>query len=165
MAQQDGQNGDSAKAAAAVTFTAVNPQLLVEAPRANEAVQFYKVAFGAVETGRTTQPKRKAEQELPHIISAQLQLAGSTIIVSDLSDDSAPEKSLASGISLVLVTEDVEAAIAKAVAAGAVAEGEIVEGDGAYYGGAERVGKVKDPYGFVWVIASLAKKSTADVEA
>lgn len=90
MAQQEVQNGGSAKADVEVTFTAVKPQLLIEAPKANDAVQFYKAAFGAVEAGRITQPKRKAEQELPHIISAQLQLAGTTIIVSDLVDDSAP---------------------------------------------------------------------------
>ncbi|OAY34875.1 uncharacterized protein At5g48480 [Manihot esculenta] len=163
MAQQEVQNGGSAKADVEVTFTAVKPQLLIEAPKANDAVQFYKAAFGAVEAGRITQPKRKAEQELPHIISAQLQLAGTTIIVSDLVDDSAPVKTVGTGISLCLETEDIETAISKAVSAGAVAEGEIVEGDGAYYGGG-RVGKVKDPYGLVWVISSPAKKSITDAE-
>ena len=60
------------------------------------------------------------------------------------------------GVVLCLETEDVGAAIAKAVSAGAVAEGEIVEGDGACYGGS--VGKVKDPYGYVWLICSPGKK-------
>lgn len=55
-----------------------------------------------------------------------------------------------------------EAAVNKAVNAGAVAEGEVAEGDGACCGG--RVGKVKDPYGFVWMICSPAKKC-ADGEA
>lgn len=54
-----------------------------------------------------------------------------------------------------LETEDVEAAVAKAVAAGAVSE-EISEGEGACCGG--RVGKVKDPYGNVWLICASAKK-------
>lgn len=70
---------------------------------------------------------------------------------------------MGTGISLCLETEDIETAISKAVSAGAVAEGEIVEGDGAYYGGG-RVGKVKDPYGLVWVISSPAKKSITDAE-
>ncbi|XP_050204277.1 uncharacterized protein At5g48480 [Mercurialis annua] len=166
MAHQEGQNGDSDTAAAAVVYTAVKPQLLVEAPKANDAVQFYKAAFGATETRRTTQPKRKADQELPHIISAQLLLAGVSIFVSDISDDSAPEKNVAGtgGISLVLVTEDVEAAVSKAVAAGAVKEGETLEGEGAYYGGAERVAKLKDPYGYVWVISSPPKVESDDAE-
>lgn len=66
------------------------------------------------------------------------------------------------GCVLCLETEDVEAALSKAVSAGAVAEGEIVEGDGAFCGG--RVGKLKDPYGFTWLICSPAK-SCVDVEA
>lgn len=71
-------------------------------------------------------------------------------------------KSHGSGCVICLETEDVEAAIAKAVGAGAVQEGEITEGEGACCGG--RVGKVKDPYGFVWLICSPAKKCV-DVEA
>lgn len=51
---------------------------------------------------------------------------------------------------MILETEDVTAAIAKAVSAGAVVEREIVKG-------ARRgcMGWVKDPYGFVWNILSL----------
>lgn len=63
------------------------------------------------------------------------------------------------GVALCLETEDVAAAIAKAVSAGAVAEGEIVEGEGACCGGS--VGKVTDPYGFSWLICSPAKKCAA----
>ncbi|EXB84516.1 hypothetical protein L484_015849 [Morus notabilis] len=164
MAQQEVQNGGAEKVAEAVAFTAVKPQLLVEAPKASDAVQFYKAAFGAEEAGRTLHSKRKAEQELPLILSAELKLAGSTILVSDVADDSAaPAKSAGSGgVVLCLETQDVDAAVAKAVSAGAVAEGEIVEGDGACCGG--RVGKVKDPYGYVWLICSAAKKC-AEVEA
>ncbi|XP_054784579.1 uncharacterized protein At5g48480 [Prosopis cineraria] len=167
MAQQEVQNGGAEKAAVdAVSFTAVKPQLLVEAPKANDAVQFYKAAFGAEEVGRTTHPKRKAEQELPLILSAELKLAGFTILVSDLTaDDSAtPTKSVGNGVVFCLETDDVEAAINKAVNAGAVAEGEVVVGEGAGCG--ERVGKVKDPYGFVWAICSPEKKcSNAEAEA
>ncbi|CAK7349444.1 unnamed protein product [Dovyalis caffra] len=131
MAQEEGHNGGVEKADVEVSFKALKPQLFVEATKANDAVQFYKAAFGAVETCRNTQPKRKAEQELPHIISAQLQLAGYTFVVSDLAEDSASAKAGGTGFALCLETEDVEAAVSKAVAAGAVAEGEIAEGDGA----------------------------------
>ncbi|XP_021301159.1 uncharacterized protein At5g48480 [Herrania umbratica] len=161
MAQQEVQNGGVEKAVA-VKFTAMKPQLVVEAPKAVDAVQFYKAAFGAVEAGRTVYPKRKAEQELPHILSAQLELAGSTILVSDIAEGSALVKTEGNGCVFCLETEDVEAAIAKAVSAGAVAEGEIAEGDGACCG--DRVGKVKDPYGYVWLICTPAKKCV-DVEA
>nr|XP_023891340.1 uncharacterized protein At5g48480-like [Quercus suber]POE62027.1 uncharacterized protein CFP56_56417 [Quercus suber] len=97
MAQQEVTNGSSEKKTGGgndimevieVKFTALKPQLVVEAPKANEAILFYKAAFGAEELGRTLHPKRKADQELPLILSAQLSLAGSTILVSDLADPS-----------------------------------------------------------------------------
>lgn len=104
MAQQEVQNGGAEKVAEAVAFTAVKPQLLVEAPKASDAVQFYKAAFGAEEAGRTLHSKRKAEQELPLILSAELKLAGSTILVSDLADDSAaPYVSLISSLFFVFL--------------------------------------------------------------
>ncbi|XP_040993118.1 uncharacterized protein At5g48480 [Juglans microcarpa x Juglans regia] len=165
MAQQEVHNGVAPKGAVtdALVFTAVKPQLLVEAPKASDAIQFYKAAFGAEELGRTLHPKRKADQELPLILSAQMKLGGSTFLVSDLTDDSAaPAKAEGAGIVLCLETEDVNAAIVKAVSAGAVAVGEIEEGDGVCGGG--RVGKVKDPYGIFWLISSPAQKS-ADVVA
>lgn len=88
MAEQEVQNGGAEKAVAVVEFTAVTPQLLVEAPKANDAVLFYKSAFGAEEVSRSMHPKRKADQETPLILSAELKLAGFSILVSDLADDS-----------------------------------------------------------------------------
>ncbi|BAT84227.1 hypothetical protein LR48_Vigan03g107600 [Vigna angularis] len=163
MAQQDAQNGVTENAAAAVSFLAVKPQLLVEAPKANDAVSFYKAAFDAEEVARALNPKRKADHELPLILSAELKIAGSTIIVADLVDDSAsPLKAGGNGVVLCLETEDVQGAVAKAVSAGAVVEEEVAEIEGACCGG--RVVKVKDPYGFVWLLCSPGKKSV-DVEA
>lgn len=92
MADQEVQNGGAEKTVAAVVFTAVKPQLFVEATKANDAVQFYKSAFGAEEVSRSTHSKRKAEQEIPLILSAELKLAGFSFLVSDLvaDDSSAP---------------------------------------------------------------------------
>ncbi|KAH6814432.1 hypothetical protein C2S51_023450 [Perilla frutescens var. frutescens] len=150
-----GENG-SAKVSP-VVFTSAKPWLVVEAPKANDAVLFYKEAFGAEEVNRVNHPKRKAEQELPLILSAELKIGSSIVVVSDLTDDSSsPVKSAVSGSVFCLETEDVEAAVAKAVAAGAFSEGEVAEGEGACCGG--RVGKVKDPYGNVWLICSATKK-------
>ncbi|XP_041997900.1 uncharacterized protein At5g48480-like [Salvia splendens] len=144
-----------------VVFTAVKSWLVVEGPKANEAVQFYKAAFGAEELSRVNDPKRKAEQELPLIRSAELKIGSSIFVVSDLSDDS-PVKSAVSGV-FCLETEAVEAAIAQAVGAGAVSDDEVVEGEGACCGG--RAGKVKDPYGNVWLICSPANKCGGGVAA
>lgn len=66
------------------------------------------------------------------------------------------------GSVFILETQDLEAAMEKAVKAGAVKEGEVAEADGAFDGG--RVGKVKDPYGNLWVLSSPAA-AKADVEA
>ncbi|KAK1398078.1 Early tobacco anther 1 [Heracleum sosnowskyi] len=168
MAEEAVKNGDATNGSTkAVTFSAMKMQLFVEAPKANDAVLFYKAAFGAEEVNRVSQPKRKADQELPLVISAEIKLGGTTIIVSDISDDSpAPIKS-GTGSVFCLETEDIDGAVEKAVEAGAVKEGEVAEADGACCGG--RVEKVKDPYGNFWMICSppAAKKDgpAADADA
>ncbi|KAL0417974.1 UNVERIFIED_CONTAM: hypothetical protein Sradi_1210900 [Sesamum radiatum] len=87
---QEAQSENGSKASP-VVFAAVKPWLVVEAPKANDAVQFYKAAFGAEEVSRVNHTKRKAEQELPLVLSAELKLGSSSIVVSDLTDDaSAP---------------------------------------------------------------------------
>ncbi|KAF5759320.1 putative glyoxalase/Bleomycin resistance protein/Dihydroxybiphenyl dioxygenase [Helianthus annuus] len=147
-----------------VTFTAVKPRLFVEALKVGDAVAFYKAAFGAEEVNRVNHPKRKADQELPVLISAEIKLANSSFLVSDVSEDStATDKAVGSGLVFCLETEDIEAAVDAAVKAGAVADGEISEGEGACCGG--RVGKVKDPYGVVWAICTPIAKKCGDVEA
>ncbi|MEI4867204.1 hypothetical protein, partial [Klebsiella pneumoniae] len=46
----ESQNGNSK----VVTFSALKPQLFVEAPKASDAVLFYKEAFGAEEVNRVS---------------------------------------------------------------------------------------------------------------
>ncbi|MGV7468006.1 hypothetical protein PJI21_28915, partial [Mycobacterium kansasii] len=53
-------NGGAETAVAAVAFTAMKTQLVVEAPKAADAVAFYKAAFGAEEVSRAMHSKRKA---------------------------------------------------------------------------------------------------------
>ncbi|XP_021733518.1 uncharacterized protein At5g48480-like [Chenopodium quinoa] len=155
------QNGaDNNGAATTVTFSAFKPQLQVPAPNAAAAVQFYKAAFGAEEVSRDMHPKRKAEQDTPLVLSADLKLGASVFSVSDLAVD-APAKTEGGGLVLSLVTDDLDAAIKKAVAAGAVAEGEVTEDEVA-----GRVGKLKDPYGYFWVISTpAAPAKPVEVEA
>lgn len=87
MAEEAVKNGDATNGnSKAGTILAMKTQLFVEAPKASDAVLFYKAAFGAEEVNRVSQPKRKADQELPLVISAEIKLAGTTIIVSDISD-------------------------------------------------------------------------------
>ncbi|KAF5187733.1 Lactoylglutathione lyase / glyoxalase I family protein [Thalictrum thalictroides] len=145
-----------------VSFSAMKPQFIFQASKAADAIQFYKSAFGAEELNRDIHPKRKADQELPLILSAELKLASSIIVISDQIDDSAaPVKSDGTGNTFFLETNDVDGAVANAVKAGAKIEGEIVEGENSCCGA--RVAKVRDPYGYVWSICS--GKKGADVEA
>ncbi|XP_024040623.1 uncharacterized protein At5g48480-like [Citrus clementina] len=153
------QNGaapaKTAVPASTANFTGMKPQLLVEAPKATDVVQFYKTAFGALEIGCSMETKRKAEQ----VFNSRLPLHFPCLSPFD---DSAAAKNVGTGCTLCLETEDIHAALANAVSAGAVAKGELAEGHSARNGG--RVGKVNDPYGFTWLICSPVKKC-AEVEA
>ncbi|GKD10780.1 glyoxalase-like domain protein [Tanacetum coccineum] len=197
-AETNGANGENVEKS--VTFMAVKSQVFVEATKVNDAVLFYKSAFGAEEVNRVSQPKRKADQEMPLIQSVEIKLGSASIIVADASDDDTSVvivailgvinefvmfsvsvynvvavvifngfmvfsvvKTVGSGVVFCLETEDIEAAVDKAVKAGAIADGEITEGEGAWFGG--RVGKIKDPYGIVWVITTPTARKSANVEA
>lgn len=89
MAEEALNGGGAEKEATQVpvVFTAVKPQLFVKAANAKDAMQFYKNAFGAEEVGRVNHPKRKAEQEIPLILSVELKLGSFSFIVSDLTDE------------------------------------------------------------------------------
>ena len=84
-AETNGANGETVEKT--VTFTAVKSQVFVEATKVNDAVLFYKSAFGAEEVNRVSQPKRKADQEIPLLQSAEIKLGSASIIVADASDD------------------------------------------------------------------------------
>lgn len=78
MAHQEVQNAGFEKVGSEVAFTVVKPQLIMETLKANNVMRFYKAAFGVVETSkaafgvmetsRTTHSKRKAEQEILHMV-------------------------------------------------------------------------------------------------
>ncbi|KAL5709678.1 hypothetical protein ACHQM5_020338 [Ranunculus cassubicifolius] len=146
----DLQNGESIQNGntKVVTFSCIKVPLRIQAPKAAEAIQFYKSAFGAVEVNLENHSKRKANQELPLILAADLQLGSSVFTISETDDSAAPVS-----FTLSLVTDDVDGAVANAVKAGGNLEGQIAENEGV-----GRVGKVKDPYGYVWAITSEAKK-------
>ncbi|XP_077229489.1 uncharacterized protein At5g48480-like [Tasmannia lanceolata] len=156
----DHQNGGAENGSSkGVSFFSLKPQLFVQAPKASDAIQFYKAAFGAEELKREMHPKRKADQELPLILSADLKLGSSVFIVSDHNED-AVKINGCGGFGLCLETKDVSGAFSKAVEAGAAVEAEITEDEDGCCGA--RVGKLKDPFGYIWTICSITK---ADVEA
>ncbi|MQL94683.1 hypothetical protein Taro_027331 [Colocasia esculenta] len=151
-----GQENGSAEATAAV-FVSFKPQLVVPAQKAEEAVQFYKAAFGAEEVRRVSHPKRKAEQDAPLLLCAEIKIGSSSLLVCD--DDAAATKP-GEGVVFRLETEDVEAAVSKAVKAGASLDGELLEGEAPF--GAGLYGKLRDPFGQVWIVASAGKSCVSD---
>ncbi|MQL82646.1 hypothetical protein Taro_015123 [Colocasia esculenta] len=147
----------------AAVFVSLKPQLVVPAQKADEAVQFYKAAFGAEEVKRVNYPKRKADQEVPFVLCAELKIGSCSLLVCDQSDDAAESKVPGEGVVFRLETQDVDAAIGNAVKAGAVLDGELAEMEGPC--GGSLVGKLRDPFGQVWIVASVGNCSAAGAEA
>ncbi|OVA08684.1 Glyoxalase-like domain [Macleaya cordata] len=158
----NGTGADNGSTTKTVNFFSLKPKIVVHGSKAADAIQFYKAAFGAEELAREIHPKRKAEQELPLILCAELKVGSSVFQVCDKVDGSvAPAQG--NGHTFCLETDDVEGAVKNAKNAGATVDGEIAEGENACCGA--RVGMINDPYGNVWLICSVGGKKVCDVEA
>ncbi|GAB2234627.1 hypothetical protein Droror1_Dr00003884 [Drosera rotundifolia] len=156
----DESNNGAAGEGKAVVFSALKTQLLVS--KVGDAVEFLKSAFGAEEVDRIGHLKRKAEQDEPLVVAAEMKIGESvfSVLAADKTGDDASVKPDNAGLVLSLETEDVDEAVVRAVGAGAAVVGEVTEKDAAV-----RVGKVKDPFGFVWVISSPPAAAAAAATA
>jgi PhnB protein len=111
--------------------------------RGREAVEFYRQAFGAVEDYRVG---GNHENEA---VVAQLSVGSATFWVADESPEHlnfSPESLGGGTIRLLLIVDDPDAAIARAVAAGA----ELVRPAADEHGW--RLGRISDPFGHHWEI-------------
>jgi len=114
------------------------------------AIEFYKLAFGAIELTRHT---AGAPEQIAH---AHLLVNGGSIMLSDdfsgmMGGTSVtPEALGGSPITLHLVLEDVDTFWTRAVVAGALVKMELAD---QFWG--DRYGQLVDPYGHVW---SLGQK-------
>ncbi|KAL8126790.1 hypothetical protein AgCh_013904 [Apium graveolens] len=135
-----------------VTVSRLKPHLFVEAPQASYAVNFYKAAFGAEEVKRVSQWKVLWGQEPMLTISAHLKLGSTTFVVTDITRYDFQYVLLKSKMrsTFCLETEEIDAAVEKAVMAGAITLGEIAKAGGG------RASKVMDPYGYIWMISCSA---------
>jgi PhnB protein len=120
---------------------AIMAQLSVR--RGREAVEFYRQAFGAVEDYRVG-----GTDENPAVV-CQLSVAEATFWVSDESPEHlnfSPDTVGGSTTKLLLIVDDPDATISRAVAAGAtlVRPAEDLHG--------WRLGRVADPFGHHWEI-------------
>ena len=111
----------------------------------NEAIEFYKKAFGASERGRLLMPSGK-------IGHAEIVIEGSLLMLAEENiewGNRSPETIGGNPMSFGLYVKDVDQAFKKAVDAGAT----IVMGiEDMFYG--DRVGQVKDPFGYKWMITT-----------
>lgn len=112
---------------------------------ASAAIEFYKLAFGAVEDFRMAEPSGRVGH-------AELKFGDTTVMVSDEYPEHgihAPRESVPTGSSIHLHVDDVDAMTKQAVDAGAKL---IMEPKDQFYG--ERSSKVLDPYGHEWLLGS-----------
>lgn len=112
----------------------------------HKAIEFYKKAFGATEQLVMPGPDGQG------VMHAALKIGDSTIMMSDENPDR-PCKSAetlgGSPISLYLYVKDVDAAFRRAVAAGGASQMPVQD---MYWG--DRVGSLKDPFGYSWMLAT-----------
>jgi uncharacterized glyoxalase superfamily protein PhnB len=117
------------------------------------AMEFYKQAFGAQERGVAKGPDGK-------VMHAELMIGDSIIMLSDEFPEFgalSPQSSGGAGMGLHIYVDDVDVAFDRAVKAGAQVEMPVTD---QFWG--DRYGKLKDPFGHKWSIATHTKDMSMD---
>jgi PhnB protein len=120
---------------------------------AADAIEFYKRAFGAKENVRMDAPGGK-------IGHAEIQIGDTVIMLADpfpQSSTKAPTELGGTTASFFIYSDDVDAAIQKAVDAGAKIAMEPAD---QFWG--DRLGSVTDPHGHLWQIATHVEDLTPE---
>lgn len=121
---------------------------------ARQAITFYKEAFGAVERFVMPGPGGVG------VLHAEIQI-GTSLVMFGEENPQEPCQSAetlgASPVSFYLYLENVDAAYATALAAGAVSVMPVAE---MFWG--DRIGTVKDPFGYTWTLATHVKDPTPE---
>ncbi len=132
-------------------YHTVTPFLTVR--NAAQAIEFYEKAFGAKSRGVMKGPDGK-------VMHAELQIGDSIIMLSDEFPDFgalSPQSLNGSPAGLHIYVEDADAAFDRAVKAGAQVEMPVMD---QFWG--DRYGRLKDPYGHKWSIATHVKDLSMD---
>lgn len=122
----------------------VIPYLVVRG--AAKAIDFYKQALGATELGRLTGPDGTS------VMHAELRIGGGRVYLTDESPQGSsrsPQSIGGTSVALHIYVADVDAAFARAVSAGATVVFPLTD---MFWG--DRFGKVRDPFGHEWSLAS-----------
>ncbi|HEV2949102.1 MAG TPA: VOC family protein [Gemmataceae bacterium] len=124
-------------------FSTVTPHLVVR--DAAQAIEFYKKAFGAKETVRMPGPGGK-------ILHAEIKIGDSHLFLADEMPEWGSKSPLmlgGTGTTISLYVEDADAVFNRAVAAGAQVKMPLAD---QFWG--DRYGKLGDPYGHEWAVAT-----------
>ena len=133
-------------------FNTVNAYLIV--PNSVQALDFYAKAFGAETTGRMPGPDGKSTMH------ASMRVGNSTVMMTDENPQwgaKSPRSLGGSPVSLFLYVEDADKVFQNAVKAGCTATMPIQD---QFWG--DRYGKVKDPFGHEWSIATHKEDVTPE---
>lgn len=132
-------------------MTAVTPHLVCR--NANEAMEFYKRAFGAVEYARLPGPDGK-------LMHGLLAIGGACIMLVDEfpgQGTTSPQSLGGSPVCLHLYVPDADATFARAISAGAQPVMPVAD---MFWG--DRYGRLTDPYGHQWSVATHVRDLTPE---
>ena len=118
---------------------------------AADAIEFYKKAFNAVEEGRLPGPQGK-------LMHAMIRIEGSAVMLVDEMPECGalgPKSLKGSPVTIHLYVGDVDAVVARAVAAGAKVTMPVAD---MFWG--DRYGRLEDPFGHHWSVATHIRDVT-----
>jgi PhnB protein len=133
-------------------FHTIVPHLTVKG--ASQAIEFYKKAFAAAEMVRLPGPDGKS------LMHASIKIGDSVLFLVDESPERGclgPQGSSGSPVTIHLYVEDVDAVFNQAVSAGAQVSMPLAD---AFWGA--RYGRLTDPFGHSWSLATQKEDLTPD---
>lgn len=120
---------------------------------ADQAIEFYKTAFGAIEMFRLDGPDGRVGH-------AELQIGDSRLMLAepcDMGGFSSPVSGQKTSFGMHLYVNDVDAQFKRAIDSGATVVDEVKD---QFYG--DRTGSLKDPFGHLWFIATHKEDLTPE---
>jgi uncharacterized glyoxalase superfamily protein PhnB len=132
-------------------FYTITPHIIVS--DAAQAIEFYKKALGAQESGRFMTPDGKAVMHAQLKIGTSMLMLGSEFPPHCLS----PKSRGGTSVTLSLYVENADAAFDRAVKAGCTVKMPMSD---MFWG--DRYGQVEDPFGHQWSIATHKQDLTQD---
>lgn len=133
-------------------FHSITPHLVVKG--AEEAIEFYKNAFGAVEMVRLPGPDGNS------IMHASLKIGDSVVMLVDEFPDMgclSPDTINGTPVAIHLYVEDVDTVFNRAIEEGAK---ETMPLENTFWG--DRYGKLEDPFGHSWSLATHIEDLTPE---